>query len=217
MPKILLLEDDIVLLESLCDELMEEGYSVDCAKHGKELLDFTYENNYNLYLLDIHVPFIDGVTLLQELRDSGDTTPTIFLTSKNSQQDTINGFQAGCDDYLVKPFSLAELKLRIQALLKRTMQTPSLQYDDIFIDMHHYTLQIAGVDTPIDPKALEILHLFLSHPNTTLTTQEIIDKVYVDKVPSATVIRVHISKINTLFDTKRVKNIRGVGYRYEKS
>ena len=215
MNKILILEDDLVLLESLSDELEDEGYSVDKAKHGKELLDLTYNKNYNLFILDINVPYIDGLTLLMELRASDDTTPAIFLTSKNTESDKIAGFKAGCDDYLVKPFSLFELKLRIQALLRRTTKKKLLHFDDITIDIEHNMLQIKEENRLLDQKALEILALFIANPNTVLTMEQIIDEIYQDKVPSYTVIRVHISKINALFQKKRIINMRGIGYRYE--
>lgn len=215
MASILLLEDDLVLLESLCDELEEEGYKVNKAKHGKELLDLTYKQHFDLYILDIHVPYIDGLTLLSELRAANDTTPAIFLTSKKEESDKIAGFQAGCDDYLVKPFSLYELKLRVKALLRRTTQEQLLHFDDISIDVAHNLLQIEGKNVVIDQKALEILALFIANPNAVITMEQIIEALYRDKVPSYTVIRVHISKINALFETKRIVNIRGVGYRYE--
>ena len=215
MASILLLEDDLVLLESLCDELEDEGYSVSKAKHGKELLDLTYQQSYDLYILDVHVPYIDGITLLNELRSAQDTTAAIFLTSKNRESDKIAGFQAGCDDYLIKPFSLHELKLRIKALLRRTTQEKCLSLDDITIDVEHNLLLINTQNAIIDQKALEILALFIAKPNAVITMEQIIDEVYQNKVPSYTVIRVHISKINALFQKKRIINIRGVGYRYE--
>ena len=215
MASILLLEDDLVLLESLADELEDEGYSVDRAKHGKELLDLTYNNSYDLYILDINVPYVDGLTLLRELRASNDTTPTIFLTSKNTESDKIAGFEAKCDDYLVKPFPLYELKLRIQALLRRTAKEKLLHYDDITIDIEHNILKIKDEVCLLDKKALEILGLFIAHPNTVFTMSQIIDEVYQDKIPSNTVVRVHISKINALFQKKRILNKRGIGYHYE--
>jgi len=217
MLKILLLEDDLVLLETLCDELCLAGYSVDMAKHGKEFFELSFKNTYHLYILDINVPFIDGLTLLKELRNSGDKTASIFLTSKNKEQDKIDAFEIGCDDYIVKPFSLHELKLRVKALLRRIHQEDFISYDDIIIDKKHYKIKINDKEVSLDKKMIDILHLFISKPNTILTFSDIVESIYREKVPSATVIRVHISKINTLFKKKRIINIRGVGYRYEKS
>lgn len=215
-PAILLLEDDAVLLESLQDELCAEGYRVDTARHGKELLDRCYEHRYDLYLFDINVPHIDGLTLLKELRASGDRTPAIFLTSRKHETERIEGFEAGCDDYLSKPFSLQELKLRVAAILRRTAGRDVTALDDIVLDPQNRIVTIGGEPRTLDPKAMEILHLFIIHPGEILDLAQIVDRVYDGKEPSRTVIRVHISKINALFPDKRIHNVRGLGYRYER-
>ena len=213
--KILILEDDFVLLETLALELGER-YRVDTAKHGKAFLDFTFSNHYDLYLMDINVPYIDGLTLLDELRVSGDDTPAIFLSSRTEVPERMEGFRAGCDDYLVKPFSMGELKLRIEAILHRSHRGTMLTCDDIVIDRAQNRVLIGGHDHTLEPKELAILTLFLSHPGEIITIERIIDEVYRGRTPSATVIRVHISNINALFARKRIHNVRGVGYRYER-
>lgn len=215
-PAILLLEDDAVLLETLQDELCAQGYRVDTARHGKELLDRCFEHRYDLYLFDINVPYIDGLTLLKELRTSGDLTPAIFLTSRKHEAERIEGFEAGCDDYLSKPFSLQELKLRVAAILRRTGERHITALDDITIDPDTRTVTIGGESCMLDPKAMEILHLFIAHPGEILSISQIVDRLYDGKEPSRTVIRVHISKINALFPDKRIHNVRGLGYRYER-
>ncbi|MFT5659516.1 MAG: DNA-binding response OmpR family regulator [Sulfurimonas sp.] len=215
MKKLLILEDDVVLLETLEDELSSDDYSVDVAKHGEEVLDLTSKHRYDLYIFDINVPYINGLSLLKELRDSGDKTAAIFLTSKYEEQSRIEGFEVGCDDYLTKPFSLSELKLRIRAVLRRTTNNACVTFDNIKINLHDNTLVIDEKIVDIDKKTLEILHLLISSPNVIFSMNNIIDKVYKDKIPSHTVIRVHISKINAMFKEKRIQNIRGLGYKYE--
>lgn len=213
--RLLILEDDVVLLETLHAELQLE-YDVDMAKHGEAVLDLTAEKKYDLYIFDINVPYISGLTLLQELRSSSDTTAAIFLTSKNKDLDKIKGFESGCDDYLTKPFSMTELKLRISALLRRTTASDMISHEDIDIDLKNNYVSICGIQAILDRKALEMLHLFISYPKTVFSQMDIVDRIYEGSAPSSTVIRVHISKINTLFGTqKRIKNIRGVGYRYD--
>lgn len=213
--RLLILEDDIVLLETLHAELQFE-YDVDMAKHGEEVLDLTAEKKYDLYIFDINVPYISGLTLLKELHSSGDTTAAIFLTSKNKDVDKIKGFESGCDDYLTKPFSMDELKLRISALLRRTSTSNMISHEDIDIDLKNNYLGINGTEAILDHKALAMLHLFISYPKTVFSQMDIVDRIYEGIAPSSTVIRVHISKINTLFGTqKRIKNIRGIGYRYD--
>ena len=212
--KILLLEDDIVLAETLVAELQEEGYAVEMAKHGEMVYNLTSVQKYDLYIFDVNVPYIDGFTLLKELRQSGDETPLIFLTSKDRIADKESGFEAGCDDYLCKPFALSELKYRIKALLKRTAPVKKIAYGDIEIDLTQKYLKIGDEVMDIEYKALQILHLFVSNPGKIFSLSEIIDAIYAPEDPSFTVIRVHISKINALFSQKRIKNVRGVGYKY---
>lgn len=213
-PGILILEDDTALRETLCLELSDR-YEVDSAADGRLFLEHTFRRRYDLYLLDINVPHIDGLTLLDELRVSGDDTPAIFLSSRGQEMERMEGFHAGCDDYLVKPFSIGELKLRIRALLRRSRPQGAIRKDDILLDLQRNLLEIGGEPRHIERKELEILHLFLSHPGQILSTGRIAEAVYRDRTPNATVIRVHLSKINALFDRKRIRNIRGVGYRYE--
>lgn len=214
--KLLILEDDIVLRETLEAELQND-YAVDTAKHGEEVLALTFDHHYDLYLFDINVPYIDGLTLLHDLRSVGDDTPTLLLTSKNTESDRIKGFNVGCDDYLGKPFSLRELKLRIHAIIKRTHGLQITSYDDIYLDLENNYITINNKPITLHKKRLEILHLFINHPNVIFSYDDIIKRIYTDNDVSDTVIRVHISKINELFgNEKRIRNIRGKGYKYDK-
>lgn len=215
MHKILILEDDLVLLETLYDEFSLENYVVDMAKNGQEVLEFTYKNRYDLYIFDINVPYIKGTALLKELRDANDVTPAIFLTSMHEEKNIIDGFKSGCDDYMVKPFSLHELKLRVKAILKRCGNNTTCEHDDVRIDIEKHYLKIDDTEYKVDYKELQILSLFILNPQKIISYDTIIQKVYHNKMPSNTVIRVHISHINKLFKEKRIKNIRGSGYIYD--
>lgn len=213
--RILILEDDAVLLETLLAELEAEGYACEGAAHGEAVLELTMQQRFDLYLFDINVPYIGGISLLEELRQSGDDTPTIFLTSRGKEHERLAGFSAGCDDYLSKPFSLAELKARISAILRRYGHTELLRAGDVQIDLQNHRLLLNHEEIEIEHKALEILALFAANPGKIISKAQIVERVYPDSEPSDTVIRVHISKINALFPQKRIVNIRGVGYRYE--
>ncbi len=217
MSRILILEDDLVLLETLQDELTDYGFSIDVAKHGEEALKLIYENSYDLYIFDINVPYVSGLILLEELRESSDTTPTILLTSKKNISDKIQGFESGCDDYITKPFSMVELKHRISAILKRTKIQDFIEHDNIQIDLKNNILKVGQKKLTVDKKIVQILHLFITNPNSIFSYDDIIDKLYKEKIPTLTVIRVHISKINSLFNKKIINNIRGVGYKYDKA
>ena len=120
MYKILVLEDDELFAETLEDFLEDEGFNVTVANDGEEVVSLCYDNKYDLYLLDINVPKLNGIELLKELRDAGDNTPSIYLTSYKDKQTLTDGFLSGCDDYLKKPVDLDELLLRVQSLLKRS-------------------------------------------------------------------------------------------------
>ena len=215
MNKILILEDDLVLLETLYDEFLAEDYVVDMAKNGQEVLELTYQNNYDLYIFDINVPYIKGTSLLKELRDAEDTTPAIFLTSMHEEENIIDGFNSGCDDYMVKPFSLQELKLRVKAILKRYGKNSHSNYKDVSIDLESNYLKIGDTEHVVDHKELQIFSLFILNPKKVISYETIVQEIYNDKIPSNTVIRVHISNINKLFKQKRIKNIRAVGYIYD--
>ena len=117
--KILLLEDDKLFNETLQDFLQEEGFSVDCVLDPYSALDLSYENNYNLYLFDVNLPYETGFELLQKLRESGDETPCIFITSRADKTSLKQGFTQGGDDYITKPIDLDELLLRVNAVLRR--------------------------------------------------------------------------------------------------
>ena len=119
MYKILILEDDDLFASTLEDFLSDEGFEVDIAKDGEECLELNFKKNYDLYIFDINVPKINGLDLLEQLRQSDDNTPTIFLTSYKDKDTLHDAFLKGCDDYLKKPADLDELILRIKALLKR--------------------------------------------------------------------------------------------------
>ncbi|MDQ1268578.1 MAG: two-component system, OmpR family, response regulator, partial [Campylobacterota bacterium] len=126
MSRVLLLEDDPLFADTLVDLLEESGFEVELAPNGQSALDKTFTQKFDLYLLDINVPLIDGTTLLKELRDSNDNTPAIFLTSHKDKEMLKKSFGSGGDDFLTKPFDSDELLLRMSALLKRVKKDISL-------------------------------------------------------------------------------------------
>ena len=117
--KILLLEDDINLSETIEEFLYDEGYEVVCVYDGISAEEKIYEQKFDLLLLDVNVPGINGFELLKKIREEGNETPAIFITSLNSTDDLSSGYESGCDDYIRKPFALKELLLRVQTILKR--------------------------------------------------------------------------------------------------
>lgn len=163
MLKILILEDDELFLETLEDFLSDEGFEVKCAIDGEEVLDYCFEEKYDLYLLDINVPKISGIELLKRLREANDSTPTIYLTSHKDKDMLTKGFLSGCDDYLKKPVDLDELLLRINSLLKRSgkFKEEIFLKDELVFDVKNRRLLKAKEDLNLTSKVIDLLELFL--------------------------------------------------------
>lgn len=218
MYKILLLEDDKLFASTIEDFLEDEGFEIDIAYDGEQCLDLNYENKYDLYIFDINVPKINGLDLLEQLRQAGDETPSIFLTSYKDKETLHEGFIKGCDDYLKKPVDLDELILRIKALFKRNKKsfeaiklTETLEFDSISKRVYE-----SGADLNLPIKVLELLELFIEHRGEIVTKQMIISKLWsAGEEYSEGSIRVYINSIKKLLGKDSLSNIKGVGYKIE--
>lgn len=218
MYKILLLEDDELFAQTLEDFLLDEGFSVDIAYDGDECLDLNYENNYDLYIFDINVPKINGLDLLDQLRASGDETPSIFLTSYKDKDTLHKAFLKGCDDYLKKPVDLDELILRIKALLKRNkkhFETIKIS-DTITFDPRLKRVYENGVDLNLSIKVYELLELFIENRGEIVSKDMIISKLWnIDENYSEGSIRVYINTIKKFLGKESIINIKAIGYKIE--
>lgn len=218
MHKLLVLEDDILFLETLDDFLEEEGFLVDTATNGEEVLELCYENSYDLYLFDINVPKLNGIEVLKQIREKNDETPTIYLTSYKDKDKLTEGFLSGCDDYLKKPVDLDELLLRVNSLLKRSgkiLQEIKLT-DEISFDPKNRRVLKNQEDMLIAGKLIDLLELFLEKKDTIITKDMIINKLWdFDEEYSEGSIRVYINNLKKLIGKDKVINIKGVGYKFE--
>ena len=211
--KILLLEDDKLLGETLCEDLESFGYIVTWIKDGQEAADITYDNSYDLYLFDVNVPNIGGFELLESLRQSGDDTPCVFLTARSSIEDLKSGFNAGADDYVIKPFDLDTLLIRMEAKIKNTKIVVS---KNLALDVNRYELILKDRVQTLPKKEFEILKYFVEHKDRVISKDEIITWLYEDEYISDTTFRVYIKNLNNhLQPFAKLINIRGVGYRFE--
>lgn len=214
MIKILLLEDDQLLAETLIDLLEDENFEVKHASNGQVAIDITYENKFDLYLLDINVPLIDGVTCLKELRAANDNTPTIFLTSHKDKEMLQSGYESGADDYIKKPFDNDELLLRIKALLKRTTSSSVKCIDMLCHDEVHKRILYEKKELELSKKEYQLLLLLMSHVNATVPKELILDELWnSSESASDGAIRVYITRIKHLLPDIVIENIRGVGYK----
>lgn len=218
MIKILLLEDDQTLAETIQEELQDACFMCDIARTGNSALDASYEKKYDLYLLDIHVPGILGTKLLFELRASGDHTPAIFITSKGDEASVLEGYRSGADDYMRKPFTLTEMMMRINALLRRVYGTidghVAIDEDTLF-NIKTLELYVKGELQHLPKLEKELLAYFCKYKGVVVSKEEIIQEVWQDRYPSDTVVRVHIKNIKKIIGADRIVNIKGMGYRFE--
>lgn len=218
--KILLLEDDIGLGDIMSEYLQDNDFELDLVYDGEEALSQAYETRYDLYIFDVNVPAIKGFDLLKMLRDNGDATPTIFVTSLNDIEDVSKGFESGADDYLKKPFELAELLLRVKNIQKRsfTQQRSSLiQIDkNITFDIDTELLNTDEGSISLPQKELKLLKHFLQHPNEIVTFENLYKVMWdYDEEGSSESLRAHIKNLRKHLTEDMIQNLRGVGYRFE--
>lgn len=212
--KILLLEDDLLFGESIVDLLEEEGFEITLCRNGQEALDETYKNQFDLYLLDINVPLIDGLSLLQELRRANDTTPAVYLTSHQEIETLSKAFEIGADDYLKKPFHTDELLVRIHALLRRNKGKNRVCVGELCIDELHKCILIGGKEIPFSLKEYQLMALFIRNAGEIVTKEMIMDTLWSpSEMISDGAIRVYINRLKQEIGSESIVNIRGVGYR----
>ena len=218
--KILLLEDDIGLADIMSEYLEDNDFELDLVYDGEEALDKAYETQYDLYIFDVNVPAIKGFDLLKILRDNGDVTPTIFVTSLNDIEDVSKGFESGGDDYLKKPFELAELLLRIKNIQKRSFtqkRSNTIHIDkDITFDIDTELLYSGEKSVSLPQKELKLLKHFLKHPNEIITFESLYEVLWdYDETPSSESLRAHIKNLRKHLAKDMIQNLRGLGYRFE--
>jgi DNA-binding response OmpR family regulator len=209
MFNILLLEDDEILSQSLQIFLEDSGYSVTIAKNGEDAINKSFDREFDLYLLDVNVPLLNGFDFLSQLRESGDRTPAFFLTALVDIESLSKGFDVGCDDYIKKPFDVEELLVRINAISKRKSST--LKYANIEFDFVDSTLKKDGILIDLGYIESLVFELFIKNIGKVVTKEQFFD---VMQKPTDTGLRVHINKLKNLLDL-HITNIRGVGYRLE--
>ena len=216
--KIMLLEDDVILCEIIEEFLHDLGYSVDVAYSGTEAEDLVYAQKFDLLLLDVNVPHVNGFEFLKNLRGIENKTPAIFITSLDGAEDLQEGFRSGCDDYIKKPFELSELEARINNL-KRLYNIDIFESikisNSLIFDKQNLLLQKDNKEINIPKKEAEILEFFLLHKNKTITTQELAHNIWsYENAPSNATIRTYIKNLRQLVGEEYISNIRGVGYRF---
>ncbi len=213
--KVLLLEDDKLFNETLEDFLEEEGFDVDVALDPYTALELTYRNKYDLYLFDVNLPYESGFELLEKLRQSGDVTPTIFLTSREDKSSMMQGFGIGADDYMKKPIDLDELLFRIQAILRRQARQERLVFGEYTLDMVAKILYKGEKELDITKKAVDLLVLLIESKGEVVSSEMIKNRLWAaGQSASDGSVRVYITQLKKYFPDAIV-NLRGIGYKWD--
>jgi len=219
MKKILLLEDDMALHETIKDFLESLEYEVMSAYEGLDAKTKAYEHNFDLLLLDVNVPNLDGFKLLEEIREYENNTPAIFITSLNTIVDLEIGYQSGCDDYIKKPFALKELQLRVETLVKREFyheKSDRVHLDsNIDFDTKTDTLLVDDIPVILANKEIQLLKLFLQHQNE-LVSHEMIENTLweYDEVISSSSVRTYSKNLRAFIGKEKIVSIKKSGYKF---
>lgn len=218
--RLLVAEDDSVIADFVAQGLREASYAVDVASTGPEGLRMALEGTYDAAIIDVMLPGLDGLSLIEQLRAKRVQTPVLILSARHSVDDRVKGLHAGGDDYLTKPFAFAELLARLQALLRRSggaVEPTRLVAGDITLDLLSREVERAGKPLDLRPREFALLDYFMRHPGRVLSKTMILSHVWGYSFnPGTNVVDVLVSrlrdKMDREFDTKRIHTVRGAGY-----
>lgn len=218
--RILVVEDEISIANFVRQGLTEAGHAVDLARTGREGLDYALAADYDVLVLDILLPEMDGLALMRELRRRGHKTPTLMLTARDTIDDRVAGLDAGADDYLVKPFAFPELLARVRALLRRPpLQTgTTLRVGDLEMDTARREVKRNDRLIELSPREYAVLEYLMRHPNQVLTRTQIGEHVWnFDFYNESNVVDVYVGYLRRKIDKGEsiplFHTVRGVGYR----
>ena len=219
--RLLIVEDERKISAYLKRALEEQGYAVDAAYTGREALDRAQFAQYDVIVLDILLPGMDGITVCRQLRAQGNLSPILMLTARDTVDDRVAGLDAGADDYLVKPFALRELLARIRALTRRTLdisKSPVLQIADLTLDTLSRRVKRGHKTIELTAKEYAILECLMREPDRVLTRTQIAEHVWnYDVLNHSNVVDVYIKnlrrKIDDNAEPRLIHTVRGAGYR----
>jgi len=219
--RLLVVEDEKRIADFLCRGLEGAGYAVDAAANGASALDLTHSTDYDLVILDLMLPDMDGIKVLERMRGGKPGPPVLILSARGSLDDRVKGLEQGADDYLVKPFAFVELLARVRALLRRGQPTlEKLQVSDLAVDCIRRKVTRAGEAIDLAPKEFGILEYMMRNRGRPLSRTMIVEHVWdMDYDGLTNIVDVYIrhlrSKIDDRFPLKLIQTVRGIGYMIE--
>ncbi|MBE6998910.1 MAG: response regulator transcription factor [Clostridia bacterium] len=216
MIHILIVEDEKPINNLIRMSLKRAGYTCDAAYDGLEAMDFLEQHSYDLILLDVMLPQMDGFSLMEYIRPMG--VPVIFITAMNNVMDRVKGLRMGAEDYIVKPFEILELLARVDVVLRRYNKTESLMtVGDLLIDTVARTVERKGILLKLTPKEYDLLLLFARNPNVALYRETIYERVWNEEYPyGSKTVDLHIQRLRKKVGwEKKLRAVNKVGYRLE--
>src|SRR3979490_3354526 len=216
--RILVVEDEKRIADFLTRGLQGAGYAVDVAPNGMTALDFIHATDYDLVILDIMLPDIDGLTVLEKIRNRKAGPPVLILSARGAVDDRVKGLELGADDYLTKPFAFVEFLARVRALLRRGQPTPErLQVGELSLDCIRRKVTRAGENIELAPKEFSILEYLMRNRGRPLSRTMIVEHVWdMDYDGLTNIVDVYIrhlrSKIDEKWPDKMIQTVRGIGY-----
>ncbi|MGN7456212.1 response regulator transcription factor [Paenibacillus pasadenensis] len=225
--KVLVIEDEPTLSRLLSYNLTQEGYDVTVCDHGGEGLQAAIQRSFDLIMLDIMLPGMNGFEVLGKLRQSGIKTPVIILTARTAEEEVVQGLKHGADDYITKPFGVAELLARVSAVLRRSghavadtaqPQDKVIRAGDLAIYPERYEVILAGEQVPLRPKEFEVLLYLIQRPGMVITRDDLMNVVWgFDYIGGQRTVDVHVSSLRKKLELGAnsvcIESIRGVGYK----
>ena len=216
--KILIVEDEIDIREGISEYLSEVGYDVMVAEDGQEGIDLFKSNEFDLVLLDIMLPKINGFGVLSQIREISDV-PVMMLTAMTDDYSQIMSFNEKSDDYITKPFSVVVLHKRIEALQRRIQgrqQNNKWIYKDVEVDFLGFCAKKDNNPVDLKPKEIKLLELLIKHKNQVLTRNQMLDSLWeIDEAPADRVIDVYIKNLRKKLDLDCITTVKGIGYKFE--
>lgn len=219
MARILLAEDEERITSFITRGLTAHEFTVTSVADGRDALNNALHGDFDLMILDIGLPTMDGFEVLERLRGSGSTLPVIVLTARDSASDTVAGLQGGADDYMAKPFSFDELLARVRLRLRdrsaaSTGQAGTLSHGGLSLDIHSRRVRVDGREHDLSAREFSMLEMFINHAGQVLSREQLLSGVWgYDYDPGSNVVDVYVRYLRQKIGADRIETVRGMGYR----
>lgn len=219
MNRILIVEDEPRIAAFLEKGLRSHGFTTAVVEDGRQALQITDSNDFDLLILDLGLPDIDGLEVLEQLRGRGEFLPVIILTARDDIDDKVNGFEIGADDYVTKPFRFEEMLARVRVRLRDRHRTPAqdpmiLKLGDLSLDLRTRRVTVGDRLVELSAREFTLAETFMRHPDMVLSREQLLSRVWgYDYDPGSNIVDVYVGYLRKKFGSDRIETLRGMGYR----